>query len=129
MPIQDTRQQQQNQQIVQSNQFNDLMFQSSVSQYLQQHQSAQGGTANVTQAPTFTTVISKSNSKPSLKGITSRGKHQANIVYTSKSMNNLYSTYSSAQQQSQQNLPGQGIERICKYISSYLYFAITSILD
>lgn len=97
------------------------MFSSSVNQYLQQqqqHQSAQGGSAIVSQPPSYTTVISKSNPKPTIKNlITSRGKHQtANVVYTSnKSMNNIYNAYSCPQQQSQQNLSGQSIERICKY--------------
>lgn len=116
MPLQDTRQQQ-NQQIIQSTQFNDLMFQSSISQFLQQQQTAQGGAVNVSQPPSYTTVISKNNPKPTLKTlVTSRGKHQqANIVYNSKSLDNISTAYTGTQQQPQQNLTGQSIDRICKY--------------
>lgn len=105
-------QQSQGQQIVQSTQFNDIIFQSSVSQYMQQHQST-----NVSQSP-YTTVISKNNPKPTLKNlIASRGKHQsANIVFNNnKTVNASYPTYSNTQRQSQQNLSGQALERICKY--------------
>lgn len=123
--IQDTRQQQLNQQIIQpSSQFSELLLQPSLNRYLQQqqeHQNVLGGTANVSEPISYTTVISKSNSKPTLKNpISSRVKHQQpnNMIYNSKSLDNLYTTYSGTPQQ---NVQGQNIERISKYYLQILF--------
>lgn len=102
VPIQDTRQQN-----IQTS-FNDMILQQPIEQYVT-HQS---------QPPPYSSVISKSTK--SMKSVSqSRGKLQQNIqtVY-SKSMDNIYPTYS------QQNVSNQIMvsDRICRkfFLENYI---------